>query len=180
MPDWTAPRTWEPDEDVTAAQFNAHIRDNSKYLYSAPACKAVQPSTGSLASDTWQAAVWSDVEYDTASLAGLSGHISPPSQTLTIRKTGIYVITALVRILGGGLGAPTRACRIVRSGTDVMGQATVHAVPANAETWLTASAQGRIAAGTALQVQGFQNAGGAVQWDPKYVALRWIGDSAAT
>jgi len=30
---WTSPRTWTPGEIVTAAQLNAHARDNLDYLY---------------------------------------------------------------------------------------------------------------------------------------------------
>ena len=29
---WTAPRTWVTNEIVTAAQMNAHVRDNTRFL----------------------------------------------------------------------------------------------------------------------------------------------------
>lgn len=62
--EWTTPITWVVSNKVTAAQMNAHIRDNSLYLYDAPRCALRLTATQSVANASTVAIAWDEAVWD--------------------------------------------------------------------------------------------------------------------
>lgn len=50
---WTAPRTWQPGDIVTAAQLNEQVRDNLSALHALVPIGTVLPFAGAAAPDGW-------------------------------------------------------------------------------------------------------------------------------
>lgn len=103
--EWTAPITFVVSNKVTAAQLNAHVRDNSLYLFDAPRCAlrltAVQP----VANATDHTVSWGEAVWDSH---GDMWDVGAPS-VVTITRAGVYAVNLSVLWADTALGGKRAA-----------------------------------------------------------------------
>lgn len=87
---WTAPRTWQPGELVTANLLNAEIRDHLEYLYARQTIGAriYRSNNQSIPPNTWTPISFSAARYDGDSCFS----VGLPTR-LSISHSGKYLIT---------------------------------------------------------------------------------------
>lgn len=174
---YTTPRTWVAGEYPTAAQFNAHIRDNIAWLANPPTVRVRQTVTQSIPNATWTALTFTVEDWDTDGM-----HDTATNTTrLTAPTAGRYWVYGAVayapnatnsrlvgvRLSGTGANPPTRGATFQPTVTDG-NNAHVHFAT---EVSMTA--------GQYVEFVTYQNSGGALSTtvdsgDPHF-GMRWVG-----
>jgi hypothetical protein len=97
---WTTPHNWEPNELVTAALLNTHLKDNLNFLYNAPGARIYNSANLSVSSGGSGLLLTFDSErYDTDSI-----HDPGQSARLTCKTAGKYLISGHVLFAANATG----------------------------------------------------------------------------
>lgn len=110
--EWTTPITWTVGAKVTAAQMNAHIRDNSLYHHDPPRCALRITSNQSVANATDHTVSWSEAVWDSH---GDMWDVGGPS-AITITRAGVYAFNLSVKWAESAAGGK-RAAYLQKNGT---------------------------------------------------------------
>lgn len=87
--EWTTPITWTVGAKVTAAQMNAHIRDNSLYMWDPPRCAVRLTADQEVATSNDHTVSWSEAVWDSHGDMWDSGGPS----SITITRAGVYTFS---------------------------------------------------------------------------------------
>lgn len=112
--EWTTPITWTVGAKVTAAQMNAHIRDNSLYMWDPPRCALRLTAVQAVANATDHTVSWSEAVWDSH---GDMWDVGGPS-SIMITRDGVYAFnltTEWAETANGG----KRAARLHKNGTQL-------------------------------------------------------------
>lgn len=90
---WTTPRTWVAGETVTAAQLNAHIRDNLDFLHSKDHASAYQSTNQALTTSTYEAITFDSEHFDSNTMHSTSTATS----RVKCNSDGLYLVVFKVQ-----------------------------------------------------------------------------------
>lgn len=85
---WTTPRTWVTGETPTAAQFNAHIRDNLNFLYGAPSCRAYHNAAQAIVTATETGLAFNSERFDNDTMHSTATN----TDRITANTAGRYLL----------------------------------------------------------------------------------------
>lgn len=170
---WTTPRTWVPDEVVTAAQLNAHVRDNLIDMRTAKF-----GLFGRLASLTVNTSSWTSLAWDFAVEQNPTMWASSPyPERIAPSLAGIWHIGVLVRweaLAGSG----TRAVRVQKNGVALLAQDRRPIVSGTTQYTYASCVTRLNAAGDYCNVHVWQDSGStdtlAASQD-RNITLTWMG-----
>ena len=110
--EWTDPITWVVGNKVTAAQMNAHIRDNSLFHHDPPRCALRLTAVQSVANATDHTVSWSEAVWDSH---GDMWDVGGPS-AITITRPGVYAFNLTTEWADTASGGK-RAAFLKKNGT---------------------------------------------------------------
>ena len=126
---WTVPRTWVAGESETATIFNAHLRDQLRFLANPPRCVATASSTAAISDG-----VWTLVAFDAETVDTDTMHDNSTNNSRIIFTTaGTYTVTARTSWPVSAVGRRIMHARLNSGGSVSGGTAIVQAEAAQVE-----------------------------------------------
>lgn len=124
-------RTWAANAILTAAQLNADVRDNGKFLLLPPKCTAYHNATQSIASGTLTFLILNSERYDEESGAASTIHSTVTNNSrITPVVAGEYSVDGCVQFAAQATAAGYRGLFLVVNGTTYIGGCYIPAVAA--------------------------------------------------
>lgn len=171
---WTTPRTYTTGEVLTAAIFNAHVRDNENFLYGAHGAKVYQG-----AAQTLTTAVNTTLNFDTEESDTDAYHDTATNNSRLTVPSGLdghYLIVAETAYVANATGQ--RRAQINRNGSRIA--LNVNDAAASGQSSVIATTVRLLAATDYVESAGQQNSGGNLdtvsgQVETKLMAL-WMGN----
>lgn len=171
------PRTWVPNEFVTDTIMNGStgIRDALSFLLSPPVCKVRQTVVQSLTASAYTSLTFTTEDVDSD---GIHSTVTNTSR-LTIVTPGWYLLAGMVGFATSSVGR--RGTRWALNGAAM--SATQQILPANATGGMNVVAATTLVAliaGDFVELQGFQDSGGALNTiitgveAQSYALARWM------
>jgi hypothetical protein len=152
---WTTPKTWSTNEVVTAANMNTHVRDNVAFLGAPPTCSAFNSVAQSLTSGVAAVMTADSENFDTDTMHSTSSNTS----RITATTAGRYLFFTTVVFAPNNIGQRSVDFRF--NGSTVTTMMTVDTTGA-LSCILTAVKTYVLTVGQFVEVQAFQNSGGAL------------------
>jgi hypothetical protein len=142
---------------LTAALWNAQVRDASAFFAAPPAFRAYSTVTQSLTDNTW-----TSLNLDTEQFDNYGGHsTSTNTSRYTCQLAGIYLVTGVATFASNGTG--NRAVRLAVNGTAYPGSFVKAPAPVTtASGGQITTALVSLAVGDYVEVMGNQNSGTAL------------------
>lgn len=150
---YPVPDTWVADQNPTAAELNANVRDAQNFIANAPLTIVQRAATQSVTTSTQTTISWDTEIIDMQNL------ITVPATGLTIKSPGIYSIQINVSF-AAATGGSIRSCHILVNGNVIASHndsPTLSGVTVLACSQVTALNVGDI-----VTVNVFQDSGGTV------------------
>ena len=170
---WTTPRTWVATEIVTAAQMNAHVRDNLGFLYTPPRGESRRSANLSIANNTAVAVTMQVEVHDNDAIVDIAGN---PTR-LTIKTAGFYHVYGRMSWAVNSTGIRWAYVRLGGSTTLGGNLSPAHAVYGN---YVNASFVRAFAVNDYLELMVLQTSGGALNLnyiadESPYFGVHFIG-----
>ncbi len=172
---WTTPRTWVVGETPTAAQFNAHVRDNLNFLYGAPSCRVYHNAAQSIANATETSLAFNTERFDNDTM-----HAAGDDTKITFTTAGRYFLAVSVEFPANATGY--RQVSIRHSvGTVKVAVDLLPVSSAGATSALSADTVYAMAAAEYVDARVYQSSGGALNvnstsaYSPEFMA-HWMGN----
>ena len=172
---WTTPRTWVSGETPTAAQFNAHVRDNLNFLYGAPACRVYHNAAQAIATATSTAVACNSERFDNDTMHSTVTNNS----RITFTTAGRYLVVVNIEFAANATGY--RHCQIAYYGVAVIAAEILPIVDSTATTVLNVAAIYSFAAAGQAVCDVIQTSGGNLNvnstsnYSPEFMA-HWMGN----
>lgn len=155
----------------TEAMWDDSIKTNINNLRVPPACSIARTAAQSINNNTdTLVAFTAGAEFDTESPSDPM-FSSGTNTRITIQTAGIYIVTAAVKWAGNTTGV--RYCTVRKNGTTIASSSTSNAAAFDVD--LTASRALSFADNDYIDVNVYQNSGGALNLSWAYLAAVWIG-----
>jgi hypothetical protein len=177
---WTTPITWVSGNVVTAAQMNAHVRDNTNFLQDPPAVLATRLSNVAIGTGADTSVPFIDTDiYDTDTM---HSNVTNSSR-LTCNTAGAFFITGTVQF-GPNATGQRHARILLNSATELAGESLL-SPDSGHPVRLTVGVQWKLAVTDFVELQVFQASGAGLSITgtqdnspgpgPCYFAANWIG-----
>ena len=159
----------------SAAQMNAHIRDNLNFLYSAPACRVYNRAAISIANATWTALTFNSERFDNNTMHSTSSNTG----RITFTTAGRYLLTFAAEFAANATGF--RQISMDHSVTVGIASETVPVVSAAAATAMDTATHWACAAAEYATAFCYQTSGGnlnvnsSAAYSPEFMA-HWMGN----
>jgi len=164
---WTAPRTWVPDEVLTAALLNAQLRDNLLAL-EGPALSPPVAILGGSATQNLSNGVTTALIMDVEDEDTHNGHTTGSTAWICPAGWGgVYHVTANVQWAANTVG--NRYLYLYKNGAATRYRSSAPA--ASGSPMANVSGQIRLAAGNWVEAMAYQNSGGSLDIVAAYVGL---------
>jgi hypothetical protein len=148
-------RTWTAGEVVTAAMFNANVRDAVNFGINAPAMIARQTAAQNIGSGAW-----TPVSYDTVDLDTYGAHSASTPSRFTAPLPGVYRVCGQCDIAPNANGF--RSIRIqVNGGAQVIAKVQIPAIN-GVDTALSTTADVFLNAGDYIEIALYQSSGATI------------------
>jgi hypothetical protein len=168
-PAWSATVTWATDQVVSAANFNAYLRDDFNHLATPCSAQAIWTANTTPANATWTDVLWGGENWDTDSIHDNSTNTA--RLTIPTGLGGHYAIFGFVQV--GYNPTNSRAVRLRKNGTGTPDTlASVQAVAGSQPTTVPFFDEQILVAGDYLTVQVYQDAGGPLNVTDGKVTIR--------
>jgi len=153
---WTPPKTWSVGDVLTAADLNAYVRDNAKWLGTdKPHCRVRNSANISHTSTgNYQALTFDSERVDVGAMHDTSTNTG--RLTVPAGGGGFYQVGGCIEFASNGTGR--RGIQVRLNGTTVIARQEAQAISANDHP-LTISTVYQLAAGDYLELLGFQSSG---------------------
>lgn len=172
---WTAPRTWVTGETPTAAQFNAHVRDNLNFLYSPPSCRVYHNAAQAATTAVALTVALNSERFDNDTMHDTVTNNS----RITFTTAGHYIVIGDIEFAANATGV--RVVGISHSSAGILAETEYAEVSAAGVSVLNVSTMYAMSAADYVTIFAYQNSGGNLNvnsdtaFSPEFMA-HWMGN----
>lgn len=159
---------------VTAALWNADVRDAVDFLLDPPRCRVTHTATVSASNTTNTAHAWDTEDFDSDGIHSTSVNTS----RLTIVTDGVYQLSGAISWAGNSTGLRYQMWFKNGASMGIDYQSVVAAGSSSTIVVPAPTAMVALVAGDYIELVGYQNSGGSLNMNPaasySYAEARWV------
>ncbi len=163
-------RTWTTSDIVTAAMMNANVRDAVKFLENPPLFLGTSAAVQSV-----PAAVFTSIAFDTNTIDTYGGHSTTVNNSrYTAVVAGYYFCSGVVAFAPNATG--NRFVEFAKNSAALVPDIRVNATTGGWATHIGLANLVQLNVGDYLELQGWQNSGGALNTESNasYLQMQWV------